>query len=93
MKIKFTNEQLLLTLNYDTNVRQVFSLYERCLIHKAIHRDQVLPTDLFLKVKDLLLKLKVQNYKPKHFTWVENIDKGGYVLLQSKIKESWNYLK
>ncbi|WP_312207722.1 hypothetical protein [Empedobacter sp.] len=91
--IKFTNEQLLLVLNYDTNSKEVLTLTERCNIHKAIHRGSELDRSLRTKIKELLLKIKVNNYKPKFFNWVENIDKGGFVLQQSNLKQTWNYLK
>ncbi len=91
--IKFTNEQLLLLLNYDTNSKEVLTLTERCSIHKAIHRGADLERSLRTKIKELLLKIKVNNYKPKFFNWIENIDKGGFVLQQSNLKATWNFLK
>lgn len=91
--IKFTNDQLLLILNYDTNAKEVLTLTERCSIHKAIHRGAGLERSLRTKIKELLLKIKVNNYKPKFFNWIENIDKGGFVLQQSNLKATWNFLK
>lgn len=93
IEIKFTNEQLLLALNYDTNSKEVLTLTERCNIHKAIHRDADLEISLRIKIKELIQNIKVNNYKPKFFNWIENIDKGGFVLQQNNLKQTWNYLK
>ena len=85
--------EMLLVLNYDTNAQEVLTLTERCSIHKAIHRGADLERSTRTKIKALILKIKVNNYKPKFFNWVENIDKGGFVQLPNKFKETWNYLK
>ena len=97
MNEKLNREQLqmLLVLNYDTNAKEVLTLSERCLIHKAIHRNDSYQLDRSVKnkVNEVLLKIKVNNYKPKFFNWIENIDKGGFVLQQSNLKATWNFLK
>ena len=85
--------EMLMVLNYDTNAQEVLTLTERCEIHKAIHRGADLERSTRTKIKALILKIKVNNYKPKFFNWVENIDKGGFVLQQSNLKQTWNYLK
>lgn len=70
--IKFTNEQLLLVLNYDTNRQQVFTITERCSIHQVINGRAELSKSLYRTIKELLLKLKVINYKKIFAYWQEN---------------------
>ena len=70
--MKFTTEQLLLALNYDTHKQQVFTLTERCEIHKVINGRTDLSKSLYRTIKELLLKLKVNNYKRIFAYWQEN---------------------
>ena len=93
MKVFNYTELLLLALNYDTNVRNVLTLTERCLIHKTIHRSHDLPKVLVNKLNELLEQLLEQQYRPKFYTWVECEYEGGFILQQSKLKETWNFLK
>ncbi|MDM1138875.1 MULTISPECIES: hypothetical protein [Empedobacter] len=69
-EIKFTIEQLLLTLNYDTNKNKVFTLTERCEIHQVINGRKTLSKELQRTIKDLLLKLRINNYK-RIFTYYQ----------------------
>ncbi|MGL5236328.1 MAG: hypothetical protein ACRC8Z_16525 [Empedobacter falsenii] len=87
--------QMLLVLNYDTNAKEVLTLTERCLIHKAIHRNDTYQLDRSVKnkVNEVLLKIKVNNYKPIFFEWLENIDKGGFAPKKKDLQTEWNYLK
>ncbi|MGV0830729.1 hypothetical protein ACTS9D_00720 [Empedobacter brevis] len=72
IEIKFTEEQLLLVLNYDTNRNQVFTLTERCEIHQVINGRIQLSKSLHRTIKELLLKLKINNYKKVFAYWQEN---------------------
>lgn len=69
-EIKFTTEQLLLALNYDTHKQQVFTLTERCEIHQVINGRKTLSKELQRTIKDLLLKLRINNYK-RIFTYYQ----------------------
>lgn len=71
-EIKFTAEQFLLVLNYDTNVQSVFTLTERCEIHRTINGRNELSKSLYRTIKELLLKLKINNYKKIFAYWKED---------------------
>jgi len=70
--IKFTPEQLLLVLNYDTYNGNFLTINERCEIHRTKNRDLPLSKELYVVVKSLLLKLKENNYKKISAKYKEN---------------------
>jgi len=72
MEIKFTSEQLLLVLNYDTYQLKVLTLTERCEIHQVINGRIDLSKALYRTIKELLLKLKINNYVRVFAYWQEN---------------------
>lgn len=71
-EIKFTIEQLLLALNYDTHKQQVFTLTERCEIHQVINGRIQISKPLHRTIRELLLKIKANNYKRIFAYWQEN---------------------
>jgi len=72
MEIKFNQEQLLLVLNYDTHGQRVLTLTERCEIHKVINGRIEFSKPLYRTIKELLLKLKINNYVRVFAYWQEN---------------------
>lgn len=74
MEIKFTTDQLLLVLNYDTYQQNVLTLTERCEIHKVINGREILSKPLYRTIKELLLKLKINNYVKVSAYWQENAE-------------------
>ena len=62
--------EMLLVLNYDTNRQKIFTITERCNIHQVINGRKTLSKELQRTIKDLLLKLKINNYK-RIFTYYQ----------------------
>lgn len=72
--IKFTTDQLLLILNYDTYQQRLLTLTERCEIHRTINGRESLSRPLYRTIKELLLKIKINNYVKVSARWQENAE-------------------
>lgn len=70
--MNYTDAQLLLLLNYDTNEVTVLTLPERIKIHSVINSRSHLSDEFEGKVRKLLLQIAKENYKKQSKYWVEN---------------------
>ncbi|ADX66861.1 hypothetical protein [Weeksella virosa] len=82
---QFNEDEVLLALNYDTNVEQVLTFTERCQLHKyraSLYKSKLypLPDDLHHKILHLLIALYNRGYERMHYSYHEN-DNGELILL------------